>query len=451
VVVVDGLPVELLEQELDRLPFIRERLPHAGTAVSCFPSTTGPAYFPLLAGSTPGRANVPGIRWFDRTVATRMPFPHRGLRSYVGPDADRMRTDTDVRTILGRDAWPASTPVNKDSPKRREKSRDLLWAVAHVLHTWSHADRRTAWKLGRALGKGRPIVFAVFPGVDELGHVHGLDDERPAAALRAIDGHLTRKLGDFRGEVVLSADHGLSGTEEHLDLRALVEQRVGPTLAFPLIALADPAAVVCESGNAMANVYLRGEQSWRERPGLERARTLASDLAALHGIDSVAIRGEEPGSAELYADGASGAVGFARGGLWQRGDAFDAAFADASPRAALERTLSDHRPDAAFALTSLLASARAGDLLVSAAAGFDLRTRREWPEHHASHGALHRAHTLVPVRSSAPLPPGPLRTLDVFAHALALAGIPLADYAESDAFLLERGLWRPGVAGAKGE
>ena len=97
VVIVDGLPVDLLESELDGLPFIRERLPHAGTAVSCFPSTTGPAYFPFLAGSTPGRANVPGIRWFDRTVPTRSRFPHRGLRSYVGPDAGRMKTDTAVR------------------------------------------------------------------------------------------------------------------------------------------------------------------------------------------------------------------------------------------------------------------------------------------------------------------------------------------------------------------
>jgi hypothetical protein len=129
---------------------------------------------------------------------------------------------------------------------------------------------------------------------------------------------------------------------------------------------------------------------------------------------------------------------------------FEADFSAVSPHAALERSFADARPDAAFALTSLLASERAGDLLVSAKVGFDLRARREWPEHHASHGALHRGHTVVPVRSSAPLPDGPLRTLDVFTHALALAGIPLADYAGSDAFLLEDGGWRPGVARSEG-
>ncbi|HWC32970.1 MAG TPA: hypothetical protein VG709_07570, partial [Actinomycetota bacterium] len=52
VVIVDGLPVELLERELPCLPFLRERLPYGAEAISCFPSTTGPAYFPFLAGAT---------------------------------------------------------------------------------------------------------------------------------------------------------------------------------------------------------------------------------------------------------------------------------------------------------------------------------------------------------------------------------------------------------------
>lgn len=77
--------------------------------------------------------------------------------------------------------------------------------------------------------------------------------------------------------------------------------------------------------------------------------------------------------------------------------------------------------------------------------GFDLRTKAEWPEHHASHGALHRDHTVVPVCSSAPLPDRALRTLDVFALTLELAGIPLDEYRESDPARLARDEWRPEV------
>jgi hypothetical protein len=444
VVIIDGLPPELLEEMLPSLDFLLQRAPHRGEAVSCFPSTTGPAYFPFLAGSTPGRANVPGIRWFDRGRRTRSRFPHRGLRSYVGPDAAKLKQDTAVTTVFARDAWPASSPVNVDSPKRREKSRDLVWAVSHFLDTWQLADRRTAWKLGRGLKKGRPILFAVFPSVDEFGHVHGLAEQRPAEALREIDGLLARELDGFEGGLVVSADHGLTSTHAHLDLRALVEERVGPTLAFPLIAKPNPAAVVCESGNAMANVYLRGDGSWTDAPEVAACRALAADLLSVDGIDSVAIR--DGATVELHTHRGVGRVGFTSGGLFQTGAPFAEEFEGASPGEALQRSHSDEWPDAAFALCSLVASPRAGDLLVSAKVGYDLRTAREWPEHHASHGALHRAHTVVPVLSSAELPEPPLRTLDVFSHTLSLAGIPLTDYPESDAALIAAGRWAPGVA-----
>jgi hypothetical protein len=470
VVIVDGLPRPLLERLLPELDFLRERCPHRSEAVSCFPSTTGPAYFPFLAGSTPGRANVPGIRWFDRTRQTRTRFPHRGLRSYVGPDAAKMKGDTALRTMFARDAWPASSPVGKDIPKHGEKSRDLLWTAAHFFHTWDVADRRTAWKLGRGLKKGRPILFAVFPSVDEFGHFHGASHERAAEALRQIDGMLAEKLDGYEGELVVSADHGLTDTDTHLDLRALVEERAGPTVAFPLVAKPNPEAVVCESGNAMANVYLRGPDGWPSLPDVERCRELARELLELEGIDSVAIRGEhehtaqlltrnepsntvlqgpEPGSARGNDPSNRvllGEVGWDERGLWQRGPAFATEFAGLDSSTALARSHGERNPDAAFALVSLFASERAGDLLVSASLGYDLRTRREWPEHHASHGALHADHTVVPLLSSAPLPDRPLRTLDLFGHVLELAGVPLEEYPQSDAHLLARGEWTPGVA-----
>jgi hypothetical protein len=444
VVVIDGLPVDLLDACWGELDFLRMRTPHRAKAVSCFPSTTGPAYFPLVAGTTPGRADITGIRWFDRTTPTRSRFPHRGLRSYVGPDAAKMKTDTRARTFFDEDAWPASTPVDKDSPKKREKSRDLVWALAHFTHRWEQADRRTAWKLGRALAKGRPIVFAVFPSVDEFGHTLGFTGGRPRQALLEIDRMLGEKLAGFNGDVLVTADHGLTATDDHLDLRRIVEELVGPTVAFPLIGMPNPAAVVCESGNAMANVYLRGED-WSKRPSADDTLALARQLIALPGIDSVAVRGEENGVAELYTGTGLGRCGFHDGALFQEGDAFPREVFAASPSRYLEETIDDPHPDAAFALSSLFASERAGDLLVSAAEGVDLRTSREWPEHHASHGALHRAHTIVPVLSSASLPAHPLRTLDVFAETLRLAGIELARYPGSDAELLARGAWSPGV------
>jgi len=446
VLVIDGLPVDLLEAELPALPFLRERCPHRSTAVSCFPSTTGPAYFPLLAGVTPGRANVTGIRWFDRTRSTPSRFPHRGLRSYVGPDARRMVSDTKVPTMLGEHAWPASTPVAKDSPKKTgEKSRDALWAFAHFTHRWDLADRRTAWKLGRAQQKGRPIVFAVFPSVDEYGHTLGFGDEM-RTALHGIDAMLQATLGDFGGELLVTADHGLTPTEHHIDLRAEVAARVGATIAFPLIGTPDPAAVVCESGNGMAHVYLGASRRWQEVPTRERCLELAEDLrASLPGIDSIAIRDDEAHHVTLLHDGGPTRVWWTPAGFGyetatgEKADGLD-------PAAALAETADWEHPDAPFSLVSLFASERTGDVLVSARVGHDLRTAREWPTHHASHGALHRHHTTVPVLASSPLPATPLRTIDCFPLALERAGLdPHALYPRSDAALIAAGTWAPGV------
>jgi Type I phosphodiesterase / nucleotide pyrophosphatase len=358
-----------------------------------------------------------------------------------------MKDDTNVTTIFARHAWPASSPVDKDLPKRGELGRDAIWSFAHFTHLWGEADHRTSRKLGRGLRKGREIVFAVFPSVDEIGHTRGFGEGRLEDALARIDELLERRLGDFEGDILLTADHGLTETHTHLDLRGLVEERAGPTVAFPLVGKRKPEACVCESGNAMANVYLRGAANWVERPVTDRCRALAAQLLELEGVDSVAIRGEREGSAELWTRDGVGEAGFAEGGLYARGPVFAQSFDRASPAEALAASADDRWPDAAFALASLFASERTGDLLVSASEGFDLRTSREWPEHHASHGALHRAHTTVPVWSSTPLPSRPLRTLDLFSYALERAGVPLDEYPGSDTALIDAGTWRPEVLG----
>lgn len=195
----------------------------------------------------------------------------------------------------------------------------------------------------------------------------------------------------------------------------------------------------------MANVYLSGDEGWAQLPSVKRCRALAGHLLEIDGIDSIALRGEAPDSAELWTHRGVGRVGFTSSGLFQEGTAFATAFEQATPETALELSAEEENPDAAFALASLFASERAGDLLVSAQVGVDLRTKSEWPEHHASHGALHREHTVVPVLSSAALPERPLRTLDLFAVTLELAGISLDEYPESDTARLASGDWRPEV------
>jgi hypothetical protein len=71
----------------------------------------------------------------------------------------------------------------------------------------------------------------------------------------------------------------------------------------------------------------------------------------------------------------------------------------------------------------LLRSGRAGDLVLSARRGCDLRSNDyEHPEHRGSHGSLDREHMLVPFAISAPVNRERLRTADAFPTILRLTG-----------------------------
>lgn len=72
---VEGARPDVMRELLEsgEFPHIRKEVLAAGTfrtASSCFPSTTGPAYLPFLAGCFPGTLNISGIRWLAKTEFT---------------------------------------------------------------------------------------------------------------------------------------------------------------------------------------------------------------------------------------------------------------------------------------------------------------------------------------------------------------------------------------------
>ena len=62
VVIVDGLPLDLAESTIPQLPFLGSRLSHQTRAVSCFPSTTGPARPALRSRRGDGHRTSPDWR-----------------------------------------------------------------------------------------------------------------------------------------------------------------------------------------------------------------------------------------------------------------------------------------------------------------------------------------------------------------------------------------------------
>jgi hypothetical protein len=96
-----------------------------------------------------------------------------------------------------------------------------------------------------------------------------------------------------------------------------------------------------------------------------------------------------------------------------------------SSEEALANSFNTEYPDALLQIIQLLEAPRTGDLVLSAAPGYDLRARHENPEHRSSHGALFRDHMLVPLVMNAKVNKEYLRTVDIFPTILSALGYPV--------------------------
>jgi hypothetical protein len=458
-ILADGARWDVVERLAlaGEMPTLRQHFVECGglrSATSVFPSVSGPAHLPLLAGLHPGRANLPGIRWAERPTGKHGNFLFR-TRSYMAPwRAAKLERDIPavVRTLFHHipgladvNTWFVRGCPSRARMTRFSKGATFLKALAttdwHASNLQAEAAVRRAWQ------RGFPSVHAVFPAIDELGHRFGPQTEQSHEAYRRFDAGLGRLIGELhrsgtlaRTLIVITSDHGQTGTHTHVDIDDLMRPFYPRTLVYPKLwrnlFSAEAAAMV--SGNSMANLYIQGETGWQERPDFEAAGKKAA-LIAHPAIAHVIYRR----AAQVYV--LAGKAGKAVV------DAREVSADDATPSARMGfsvegenplgyRPLPDRMtrdqvaaltagtgfPDAPWQLVEFFGSARAGDLVVCARAGFDLRSRFEYQPHNGSHGALERDHMLVPAAVNARwVGDRPLCTADLFPTILSALGLPV--------------------------
>jgi len=256
--------------------------------------------------------------------------------------------------------------------------------------------------------------------------------------------------------ILLVSDHGASSVHTHLDLADWFRTQGVPTLSHPIVWERRPRAAVMVAGNGSAMVYASPGVPRTDRWPMERLRTPAAfgsrgDLiAALVREPSVAFVAAESASGGIWLEGENGSARISSrsgdvayqplsgdplllGGPWS-----------ASPREWLEATWDSPFPDAAFHLMDQFRTQRSGDLLVIAREGYDFRARFEVPEHRAGHGSLIRAHMQTPVWSSQPIPPAPVRTVDLFPAMLDWLSVSVPEGIDGEP------VWLPGQAALYG-
>ncbi|HIO64118.1 MAG TPA: hypothetical protein EYN37_07815, partial [Dehalococcoidia bacterium] len=267
-------------------------------------------------------------------------------------------------------------------------------------------------------------------GVDTASHAHGPQHKRTIDAYQRIDGiigSIVNRLKKFgvwdRTHLMIASDHGHSQTQDHLDLTRLVSELGYSVFEHPSIYPRKLDAAVAVSGNAFANVYVASDGRWeRSLVGDELEREhqrLLETLRHRPEVEWAAYR-HDNGAVKIISDSGAGLV--RRKGerfiySYEGSDPLELGFSSASVHEseALELTIDGRFPDALEQLSQIFTSERTGDLVVTSKPGYDLRGKREWPEHRSSHGALCREHMKVPILSNRPLSAsGPVRTVDIF-------------------------------------
>ena len=458
VLLFDGARFDVFNNLLitGRLPNIKRYALSEGTFLKGYSSlctTTGPAHIPFIYGIYPGVANVPGIRWFDKVNAKRNIVINSGMRSYVGPGS----------YLMGADVAPAYVPlyeyfskpigifnsldrnhsVRIKSYKRHRVQKALYYVFAHYTDKWEATDYAAARSVRKYIQRGSDLIFSVFPGIDEISHLHHPThrkvleqysevDRLVGVMFQGLSGAELRKMLLF-----IVSDHGLSRTHTHISLVELSKSEGFTPIFYPKIFQRNYDIVIMESGNAMAFVYFMEPVNnrpvfYREIIVIEKNRRLINRILSHDGIDFIAYRVSESSlgirnrHGEIIFD--FGCDGYVE--LTSTGDNPLGLKADRKRiplREAFDFTVDTRYPDLIVQIQQLFSSERTGDLVVFAEEGFDLREKYEWPEHKSSHGSLLRSHMEVPICTNMRLESQTCRTIDIFPTILHELGHAIPD------------------------
>lgn len=251
--VIDGLGDDWLRRHAPDGLLARHR---CGALTSVFPPTTASAITTYLTGDAPQRHGMTGWHmWLGELGAVLAVLP--GTPRHGG--SGYRQAGIDLRQLYGHRSLFAAlhTPSVMVSPRKIARSD---YNLAHLgpaqLQPFEGLDGLFR-AVDKALKRARQptTVYAYWPGLDTIGHEHGIESPEAVAHLAAIEqalDHFQQRLAGSDSLLLLCADHGQLDTEpgDIRELDALPE--LADCLRIPLCG--EPRAAYC---------YLRPHQSER--------------------------------------------------------------------------------------------------------------------------------------------------------------------------------------------
>jgi predicted AlkP superfamily pyrophosphatase or phosphodiesterase len=438
--VIDSLKPEMLEEAIaeDRAPALaglRERGTYIPDCVSTFPSVTPVASAAIATGSGAGEHHIPSMNWFHRgeeryieygssfqasrafgivrslyDTVYNMNLAHLSrARKTVFEHLDDAGLRTACTTYLIYRGRTRHDPSGESVYRRIGEAlqfrhpvygaRELFYAdlfdsrntgCTSALGLPGQRDRHTGC-VGAYLVEHDLFDFLLFSLPDNDTHSHRVGPEGQVRSIAEADRALERIMLVAGGVDAFLEDHAVIVMSDHSQTK--VDERLNLADAFPsrhVLAPADPAPTeaelaLCPSARS-AMVYVLDEA---RRP--ELVPEVVEDLSGLDGVDLVVTRQD----GEAVVRSGRGELRFSpEGGLR---DGRGRSWTVTGDRAALDLEMMDGRiasesyPDPLGRLWSALECPHTGDVLVSAAPGFECV---DWGGGHhiggGSHGSLHR-------------------------------------------------------------
>ena len=461
-ILVDGSPYRVFNDLLQdgTLPNIKKYVIDRGVfkkAVTVFPSTTGPAFIPFFTGQFPGHANIPGIRWLSKKQFQN-PYRFRspGVCSYMGrealsfsahlPDSPTLfnffSRVNNIYNILTRGCPPSGDLTRRIKP--------LVYTYGHFSERWRFVNAIASRKLLKAVRGNAEFIMCLFPAVDTFSHLSDTRSPDVMHTYREIDravGEVCRILQvskEFDDTLIMiTSDHGMSNTHAHIDLPRHLDNSGWRCLHYPLLWRQRARSASMVSGNGMTHLYFKDEGSdkgknnsstskmpkgWGERLPFERLSQMGV-IQSLLEIEGLAFVAGQSDDGSIIVQNRTGV-----GKVICEGETFSYQFQGRDPlgyggcyqnlsfRDALIQTYESEYPDGLAQLWQIFQGERTGDLVLSAHPGYDLRARYEYPEHHATHGALNAEQMFVPIAINLPIETEFIRTVDLFPTVLSQFG-----------------------------
>jgi len=445
--VIDGMRPAMLERAIEdgRAPVLAHLVEHGvyvDDCVSAFPSVTPVCTASIATGVGPAEHRIPGMNWFHRGEAryveygssfqaTRTFGIQRSLTDTIynlnhahmarsAPTIFERLDDADLRTagttFLIYRGRHRHSPAGESALARLVGAtlfRHGVYGPRELFYADLFASRKTGCRaqlgmpgardahagcVGAHLVEHDLFDFMLLSLPDNDAHSHRRGPDEQAESVELADRQLARVMEPAGGVeafledhlVIMLSDHAHSLVEEPISLReAFADWRV----LQPDDPLPEGAEIALCPGQRSAMIYVLDP---------EDREALLDDVIAtarkLDGVDLVLWRdGDEAvvrrGRRRLrFSPG--GDVSDLRGGRWH----LDGEPGVLKGRLVGGRFVSDEYPDALGRAWSALTCAAAGDVLLSAAPGFEFT---DWGGYGhlggGSHGSLHREDSLSPL------------------------------------------------------